>query len=160
MGHYSNECPIKNDKLNKIEKYNVSESKLDIDVIFIEGRKYNATFDTGASDSVITSKILNKIKHKKIFKKNENFTLINGANVSVKRAINIEFQYKHKIFNEIFYIVENDRMDEILLSNSLVKKLRSEINFNIECCIDTTNHAPIRVVGLLDLFAINRNFKF
>ncbi|KAG0439048.1 hypothetical protein DMUE_2705 [Dictyocoela muelleri] len=100
--------------INSIEIHKTDSKKLDTDYVISEGKKINAIFDTKASDSVITSKILSKIQNKNFIKKNEEFILINGSKVNVTRAINLLLEYRDKIYEETFNIIENENMEEIL----------------------------------------------
>ncbi|KAG0442406.1 Retrovirus-related Pol polyprotein from transposon 17.6 [Dictyocoela muelleri] len=143
LGHYSNECNKKDDKINILRGDFKRGCKLDIDKIKIQGKDFMAIFDTGACESVITSKILKKISRENIFKRENEFTLINGDTVKINRGIKLDIIYKGKNIKEIFNIVENDKNEEILLSNNLVKKLRTEVKIPIECTIDTRNNIPI-----------------
>ncbi|KAG0435277.1 hypothetical protein DMUE_4800 [Dictyocoela muelleri] len=66
IGHYSIKCKIKKEKLNVVDKKKCYDEKLDTEAIFIQGQRFTAIFDTGASESVITSKILISIPNKNI----------------------------------------------------------------------------------------------
>ncbi|KAG0420327.1 hypothetical protein EQH57_0196 [Dictyocoela roeselum] len=143
LGHYSNKCTKKGDMANNVEPHKSFGRNLDTEDVIIDGKTFNAIFDTGASESVITSKILTQITNKKIINKNEEFTLINGTKVNVTRAVILELKYRERCFEETFNIIENDNMSEILICNSLVKKLRDSSNIPVECCIDTNDNLPV-----------------
>lgn len=57
--------------------------------------------------------------------------------------VNLEIEYKQKKITENINIVENNFDEEILLSNSLSKKLRSDKLLPLECTINTKDHPPI-----------------
>ncbi|KAG0436532.1 hypothetical protein DMUE_4180 [Dictyocoela muelleri] len=105
--------------------------------------KIPVIFDTGASESVVTSKMLENIKTKDIVNVDKEFALIDGSIIKVRNAVDIEFLYNNKKFSERFNIVKNSKNAEILLCNRIVKKIRNIKQLPIECTIDTTNNSPV-----------------
>ncbi|KAG0439177.1 hypothetical protein DMUE_2613, partial [Dictyocoela muelleri] len=132
LGHYSNKCINKSDMMNNIKSHKSFNRNVDTDNVKIDGRTFNAIFDTGASESVITSKILTKIPSKEIIEKNGEFTLINRSKVKITRAVNLKLKIRDQLEDETFNIIENKNMSEILLCNSLVKKHRKSQSIPIE----------------------------
>ncbi|KAG0437642.1 hypothetical protein DMUE_3577 [Dictyocoela muelleri] len=109
LGHYSNECNKKYHKINILEGDFKRSSKLDIDKIKKQGKDFMAIFDTGACESVITNKKLKRISYENIFKRENEFTLINVDIVKINREIKLDIIYKGKNKKEIFNIVGNDK---------------------------------------------------
>ncbi|KAG0439768.1 Transposon Ty3-G Gag-Pol polyprotein [Dictyocoela muelleri] len=142
-GHYSNRCPNKTEHINSFDKVVNVKNKLDIENIEIDNKSIPVIFDSGASESVITSRMLDNVKPNKIVNVNKEFSLIDGSIVKIEKAAVINFLYKNTRFTESFNIVRNARTAEILLCNSIVKKIRNLKTLPVECSIDTISDSPV-----------------
>jgi Reverse transcriptase (RNA-dependent DNA polymerase)/RNase H-like domain found in reverse transcriptase/Integrase core domain/Aspartyl protease len=145
QGHYSANCPNKHMKesINHLNKDLSSYSNLDLEVVKINGVLIKAVFDSGASESVITSKLLKRIGIVKGVKTHKEFSVIDGSVVVVDQVVDLSVEYKNRRIIEAFNVVRNEKEEILLLSNACIKELRSKKVIPIECTIDTKDHPPI-----------------
>ncbi|KCZ81101.1 hypothetical protein H312_01467 [Anncaliia algerae PRA339] len=63
-------------ELNTLESHNFND-KLDERVVTIEGQKVKALFDSGATNNIVSEKLVSSLKNKTIIKEEKSFKLIN-----------------------------------------------------------------------------------
>lgn len=122
MGHFANKCREQNKKeLNTLESHNFND-KLDERVVTIEGLKANALFDSGATNNIVSGKLINSLKNKTIIKEEKSFKLINGDVFTTKFAVPLKVEYNDHVIQEKFHIIQNSERD-MILCNETIKKL-------------------------------------
>jgi hypothetical protein len=128
--------------------------------IYIDHQAYGAVFDTGASACFITAKLFKKLKNIEEFPASEVFRCINGTNVDVKRACNIEFVYDLQKYVKCFYIVENKNDEWLLIGNKQVLFMTEKQNkIPIQCRINTGNADPISWTRPIKSLADKQDFQ-
>lgn len=139
-GHYSNKC----DEIIKNNNVEIINSDIDERKIKIQNKDFIAVFDTGASESMICTGALKNLKNINLEKDIKTFSFFDGTTRKTIGTTELEFNYKGKKYNEIFNVVNNDRRDTILLSNSVVKEMNSnKKEIPIKCKINTQGKGPI-----------------
>jgi hypothetical protein len=106
-------------------------------IVEIKGKKFKAVFDTGTSDNMVCSAILNEIGGAKVdgnCKQNKYFD--GGTNVFIGMTT-LEFLYDGVKYMEDFNIVDAPHFKNILLSNTTVHKINIKEKIPIEYCIYT-----------------------
>ncbi|KAF9760719.1 Retrovirus-related Pol polyprotein from transposon 17.6 [Nosema granulosis] len=143
-GHYASECTNKeaDGSINHLNKDLSSYSDLDTDFVTINNISIKAVFDSGASESVITSKLLRKIGIKKTVNTHKEFGVIDGSVIVVDQVVDLEVEFKERKTIESFNVVINEKEEILLLSNACIKGLRKK-EMPIECTINTKDHPPI-----------------
>ncbi|KAF9743549.1 hypothetical protein NGRA_3591, partial [Nosema granulosis] len=126
-GHYSTDCTEKDisGPLNSLNKDNSSYS-LDIEKIKINNLYFNAVFDSGACESVITSKMLKRLGNVRCSPTRKEFRFIDGSVVVVNYLVDLWVEYDDKKMMVTFNVVNNEKDETILLSNTCAKTLRSK----------------------------------
>ena len=141
FGHYSNNCPQKNGSTNNIDRWR--PDTLDVRAIKINDKTVDALFDTGASDSMITSAWLNYLNLYKTIPVNRTFNLIDGSRFEVNRTVKALFEYNGKLHSEEFNVVENTKDRKIILGNDCLKRILSRKEIPVQCHINTGDAGPI-----------------
>jgi hypothetical protein len=132
--HYSNECEMKVTN-NKVQ---VLDTGIDERKIKIQNKQYEAVFDTGASESMICSGVLTDLNNIKVKPEVKTYKYFDGGHNKTSGMVELEFEYEGKLYNENFNVVKNNKLNNILLSNNIVKKITEEkIRFPLQCKINT-----------------------
>ncbi|KAF9750340.1 Transposon Ty3-I Gag-Pol polyprotein, partial [Nosema granulosis] len=143
-GHYATDCTEKNisGSINSLNK-DFSPYSLDTDKVKINDLSLIAVFDSGACESVITSKLLKRLGNVRCSPTKKEFRVIDGSVVIVNYIVDLWVDYNDKKIMVTFNVINNEKDETLLLSNTCSKFLRSKRKIPIECCIDTKDHAPI-----------------
>ena len=144
LGHYSNHC--KDTNINNNVELNV-RSDIDERKVKIQNKIFKAVFDTGASESMICSGVLKKLKNFKLNEEKREYFLFNGKSDKTMGNVDLVFIYKGKEYEENFNVVNDDSRINILLCNRIVKEIEGKsLNNKIipgECSIDTQGAGPV-----------------
>ncbi|KAF9762572.1 hypothetical protein NGRA_1915 [Nosema granulosis] len=111
--------------INSLNK-DISSYGLDMDYVKLNNITVPAVFDSGACESVITSKLMKRLGNFKCMDTNNMFKFIDGSAVKVTRMVDLSIDYKGKRANERFNIVNNKHDETLLLGNSLTKNNKRE----------------------------------
>lgn len=122
VGHFANKCTNKaENEVNNI--YNAKEiQRLDMRFILLNGEKMKALFDSGATNNIISRKIIKKMPEELIFDEEKKFKLIDGTEFTTHKAIKLQIEYNDRRILEKFNIIDNDGKD-VILSNKMINGL-------------------------------------
>ncbi|KAF9746148.1 hypothetical protein NGRA_3544, partial [Nosema granulosis] len=100
--------------------------ELDTEYVNINNVQIQAVFDSGASESVITTKLLHRLGSNKKEKTHKEFKVIDGSVIIVDRIVDLIVENKGRKIMETFNIVKNENEEILLLSNKCVNELRTK----------------------------------
>jgi hypothetical protein len=113
-------------------------------IIEIQGVKYKAIFDTGASESMICSGALEGLEDVKVKPTVKEYSYFDGGTNKTCGVVELKFVHKNKTYIENFNVVDVPLKKNILIANTMVKSI-SEVKkpIPIKCSINTGNSAPV-----------------
>jgi hypothetical protein len=101
----------------------------------MNGVRKNVVFDTGASQNMLCSGVLEDLPEVKINPCEKEYYYFDGGKGCTIGTVNFEVEYNDKRYVEEFNVVNRNTKTNILLSNTTVKKL-----------LNTTCKIPVEVV--------------
>jgi hypothetical protein len=140
-GHISKYCPeIK--PLNNVKE--LKDEGIDVRRVRINGVEKEVVFDTGASINMLCKGTLKNIPEIKITPKKKDYYYFDGSKNSTMGVVDLYIEYEGRKLREEFNVVDENNYGNILLCNSVVKKLTEEIRpIPVECCFNTGNSDPV-----------------
>ncbi|MGL5706922.1 MAG: reverse transcriptase domain-containing protein [Aeromonas sp.] len=155
-GHISKYCLEK--KLNNVKI--CKNGSIDTRKIRLNGHEYEAVFDTGATDNMICSSILDEINVDKLSPKIKEYEYFDGGSNRTIGTVNLELEYGDNKEIQEFNVVKNDKLKNILICNNTVKELTKEKKIiPVECIIDTGKNDPISWNRPLKSFKDKKDFE-
>lgn len=107
-GHIATNC---NRNLNN-NNIKTVVNNIDVRKIEIQGKKIEAIFDTGASESMICTGLLKELKNIEIEPIEKIYKNFDGTCNKTKGVVNLRFKYRGKNILEKFNVVENKRIKQ------------------------------------------------
>jgi hypothetical protein len=141
MGHYANSCTTSK-KMNNVKMFKEIDSRIDMQEIFLNDRRFTVLFDTGASDSLIPEKYLTLLQNVKIWKEEMKFKNYTGESWTSKGYVILEIEYEQKTIFEKFWIA-GGKANDIVIAFETVKLLKENAELPVVCKINTGKNQPI-----------------
>ncbi|KAG0430732.1 hypothetical protein DMUE_5637 [Dictyocoela muelleri] len=107
----------------------------------LNGFKKYIIFDSGSTLNIISTKSLKSIKHikSKIINEEKHVYLLNGDSVKFSRKVLLKLEFKQRILDTYFHILENDEYMCLIGNENIISlsssKCRIVKKFQIECKI-------------------------